>query len=192
MSSVAGPSTGGRFEGGSVEVLGMRRFLFAILAFGLIASPAAARGQQGPNAPRAALIATTEERLDWQSSKLIFSTWDGEEYDNSFPPVRWPRPMRTAATELTVTIHTPLPPESVGVRLWKELRPNGIPKGKGLDMQCYVDAPPGECTLRPSVSTDGVAWSVVFEPPWRGRTYIATAAEWADAQVAWINHVVLK
>ncbi len=169
----------------------MRRLLLGMLLLGLIAPPAAAQGQQQTNAPPAGLSATTEGRLDWQGSKVIFSTWDGEEYDNSFPPVEWGRAMRTPGTELTITIHTAEPPEAVELRLWKRLRPNGIPKGKRHDIYCYIGAPPGECALRPSVSTSGVAWNVDFEPPWRGRTYIATSATWAQAQVTWINHAIL-
>ena len=170
----------------------MRRLLCGILILGLFAAPAAAQSQQKSNAPFAGLSATSEGRLDWQMSKVIFSNWEGEEYDNSFPPVEWPSPMRTRATELTVTIQTAEVPDSVGIRMWKELRSNGIPKGKRRDMQCYLDADPGECALRPTVSGDELAWNVVFEPSWRGRIYLATSAQWPQGQVAWINHAILK
>lgn len=169
----------------------MKRFLFGVFLFGVVASSASARTHDAPKAPPAGLSATTEGRLDWQMSKVIFSTWDGEEYDNSFPPIEWPRAMRTRGTELTVTIHTAELPEAVELRLWRKLRPNGIPKGKPRLIKCYLDAFPDECALRPSISTYGVAWSVAFEPPWRGRTYLATLANWPQAQVAWINHAIL-
>ena len=91
-----------------------------------------------------------------------------------------------------MTIDTAEMPETVELRMWKALRRNGIPRGKRNVTQCYLDAAPGECALRPSVSYDGVAWIVEFQPPWRGRIYLATSARWPEEQVAWINHAILK
>jgi hypothetical protein len=170
----------------------MRRLLVAVLLVATVATPASAALPSAPNAPQAGLSATSTGRLDWQLSKVVFSDWGGEEYDNSFPPVEWPKAMRTRGTQLIVTISTAEMPERVELRMWKELRRNGIPRGKRNDMQCYFNAPPGECALRPTVSGDDVAWNIEFQPPWRGRIYLATAAKWPDAQVAWINHAILK
>ena len=167
----------------------MRRLLLAVLLVATVATPASA---VPPGTPQAGLAATSSGRLDWQLSKVIFSDWGGEEYDDSFPPVEWPNAMRTRGTQLTVTINTDEMPERVGLRMWKELRRNGIPKGKRRELQCYLNAPPGECALRPTASDHGVAWKLEFQPPWRGRIYLATAAKWPDAQVAWINHMILK
>jgi hypothetical protein len=125
---------------------------------------------------------------------MIFADWGGEEYDNSYPPVRWPRAMRTPGTELAVTITSDEMPETVELRMWKELRRNGIPRGKRHYLQCYpaLVAAPGECTIEPNLAGSQTAWNVAFQPPWRGRLYLAISAMWPDGQVAWINHALLK
>ena len=168
----------------------MKRLLLCFFLVTILGSPAGATSSPPPpGTPKAGLSASSSGRLDWQMSKVIFSSWGGKEYDNAYPPVRWPGAMRTRGTELTISIRTNEVPEYVGIRMWKELRPNGIPKGERRQLHCYIDESPDGCVIRPQVTDGEVAWTVTFPPPWRGHVYVATAADWPDAQVAWINHL---
>jgi hypothetical protein len=77
--------------------------------------------------------------------------------------------------------------------MWKHLRSNGIPKGKPHLVSCYFIALPGECVLQVAASSPGLGWRAEFDVTWSGRTYLATLGNWPDdAQVAWINHLMLR
>lgn len=122
-------------------------------------------------------------------SKLIFSTWQGEEFDDSVPPVTWPKALHTAGPEMTFMVDTPDLPQRFEIRQWKTLRPNGIPRGKPHITDCFVADE--QCGLTPAVSSAGLAWEAEFEAPWSGHVYMAVMGSWDHGQAAWINHVVL-
>lgn len=170
----------------------MKRSLLCLMLLALSASgsPLAASEAKGPPA---VLTAADGGKVTSQSGKIIVSTWGGNDYDNSYPPIEWPRPMKVASTsELAITISTIEPPEVIEVRMWKVLGRKGVPRGKPVVRVCYLAAPPGECSFIPSASAEGVGWQARLESPWSGHVYAATSANWPDAQVAWINHAILR
>lgn len=176
----------------------LRAMLIAALVVGVtpLRGAAASLGEAtvAPAAPAAHLELTSNEPLVTQDSKLIFSSWQGEEYDDSYPPVIWPRAVRVAKTsEASFVVHSPGPPDRVEIRIWKRLRPNGIPKGPRRTLNCVSGDLAGDCQFSPTLAGQGIAWKVAFDvPDVEGHTYISVMASWEDSQVAWINHAILQ
>lgn len=171
----------------------MKRTSILLLVVVLCSTPAAASALARPKAPKATVSATTPAGLVFQTGKLIFSTWEGEEFDDSFPPISWPHAIKARSdSDLSLSIHTSEAPDVVEIRMWKRIRANGIPRGEPHLIECYFPALPDECALVPAVSPTGISWTADFEPAWAGHIYVATAAGWPSAQVAWINHLMLR
>lgn len=157
-----------------------------LMLVGLISSPALAQPAQ-PAAPSATLSAEADGEVAFQKSKLIFSSWKGEEVDDSFPPIKWPRALRSTSRQVTFTVHTSELPDTIEIRQWRTLRRNGIPKGKPHLTECFlVDV---GCAVRPALSATRAGWEVTVDVPWSGHVYIAALGSWSDGQVAWINHI---
>jgi hypothetical protein len=169
-------------------------FVVSLLIWGAVAAPASGASSGASDAPRAVLAADANGRSVSQKGKVIVSTWNGTDYDISFPPLKWPRSMKASGEgQLTLSIHTSELPNGLEIRMWKRIRSNGIPKGQPRFVECYTDRVlPGECTLQPTVTSAGIGWKTAVDAPWDGHVYIATLANWSDAQVVWINHLMLN
>jgi hypothetical protein len=172
----------------------MKFLIYALTGFAILSGAAANAAQFEPQAPAAVLSSTSGADVYLQTSWLLFSTWNGEEIDRSFPPVRWPRSQQVpAGSEFSLTIATSQAPNEVEVRVWKKLRPNGIPKGRPQLHVCTLVAPAESgCSFRPEPTTSGIQWRVTFPIDRTGHEYIATLANWPDSQVVWINHLKIK
>lgn len=177
----------------------MKKLALSLLAaLTLIASaPSAGASVGDSNAPRALLIATDGIDSDFQNGRVIYSTWDGEHFDRSKPPIQWPSPLIVpGASVVSVRIPTSDAPFVVEVRAWEKLSPSGKPRGKPEVSECgppTTSGTAGTCTLVPRVTTTGtVEWEVRFDlVRSSGPYYLAISAAWPDAQVAWINHLEL-
>ena len=171
-------------------------FLLALL---VALSQSTMAGAAAPsNAPDEVLAAETAEEVRLQTGRVIYSTWDGEEFDRSFPPIKWPVSMPvTSDSETSISIATQEPPADVEIRVWHRVRPNGIPKGKPKLITCEPSLLPTDaaCTLEPQVGPDGISWRATFDLPWKDgyrydHHYLAILANWEAAQVVWINHIM--
>lgn len=152
--------------------------------------------EYGSEAPEAVLtpIALAETRS--QTARVIYSTWKGEEFDRSRPPIHWPRPLQVSnEVAFRLELATQDQPLTAEVRAWRALRPNGKPRGKPETSECGRLTSPTvrDCTLVPVVTSNGLHWQIHFDlERSTGPYYIAVSAVWEDAQVAWINSVKLN
>ena len=176
----------------------MRRIALVVAGLALVGlSPEGAAGVRGSVAPKAVLHAGTALDGRSQPGRVIHSTWEGEDFDRSKPPVRWPKALEAAPDDtVAVEIPTQDPPFWIQVSAWKDLRPNGIPRGRRELSECGPPTTSGlanTCSLRPTVTSSGVAWRIEFDlERTTGPYYIAVFAAWDDAEVAWLNHLTLR
>lgn len=157
--------------------------------------PAAA--EYGSAAPRAVLTATALAETKSQTGRVIYSTWDGEDFDRSRPPIRWPRALEISSeSKFFVELATQKAPIAAEVRAWEHLRSNGKPRGKLEASECMNPATSGTaegCRLIPIITTSGIHWQIHFDLERSiGLYYLAVSVTWDDAQVAWINHLELN
>jgi hypothetical protein len=174
--------------------LHMRRLagcVFSICALLTLALPGPAWGR-GSVAPKAVLTATTRTQNKAQVSRVVYSTWNGESFDRSRPPIDWPRRLRVrGSSNLAITIHTAIAP-SVELRAWRRVRANGRPRERPELYACGAARARG-CKLMPTHTAAGLAWRVTFDlRRSAGPYYLALNAIWEDAQVVWINHLRLN
>lgn len=178
---------------------GMKRAFVVMLCIGAIinGADAIALAQSGSSAPRAVLVATTTTETLFQTGRAIYSTWDGEEFDRSRPPIYWPKALEVSGSSTyAIDLPTQDAPFLAQVRAWERLRPNGKPKGKPEISECGPPTTSGTasgCTLTPSLVGGSLGWRINFDlQRSTGPYYLAISASWDEGQVAWINHLVLS
>ena len=171
----------------------MKRALACALASMVLVVGLAHAASAEPNAPKAELSATSGTEIHSQMSRLLFSSWGGEEFDASLPPVRWPKALDVpSGSDVSIAIATSELPDRVEVRTWGRLKANGIPRGKPVLHICELEPTDTDCTLTPGITPAGLQWRVTFNIDRNGHAFIATLANWPDAQVAWMNHLNLQ
>jgi hypothetical protein len=143
------------------------------------------------------LVATNSTVTASQRGRVIYSTWDGEDFDRSRPPIRWPKTLVVSSgSSVAVDLSTQEPPFVAEVRAWKRIRRTGLPKGRPEISECgppTTSGTAGTCTLTPHVTASGIGWRINFNlRRARGPYYLAVSAAWDEAQVAWINHLRLR
>lgn len=178
----------------NAEVEEMRKITVCLLVAAALIGGTGYAKPNAPGAPEAQLSATSGDQVLSQVSRVLVSTWGGEDYDASFPPIHWPRVLRAPVdSDLSVVIATSRMPEQVEVRIWRRLKKNGVPEGKPILHDCtMIPLPQSRCLLSPVVFFSGAAWKVSFPISRSGHAFIATLANWSDAQVVWINHLKLE
>jgi hypothetical protein len=169
--------------------------LLSFCALGGVGAAVAAEPRRSA-APKAVLLATTSTETHSQRGRVIYSTWGGEHFDRSRPPIRWPGTLAVSgASSFAVDLPTQEPPFVVEIRAWKRIRRSGVPKGRPEVSECgppTTSGAAGTCTLAPNVTPSGLGWRIRFDlKRSSGPYYVAVSAAWDNEQVAWINHLRL-
>lgn len=135
-----------------------------------------------------------------QKGRLVFMDWlhQGERTFVDELKFRWPDAVLTTASAASITIASEHAPDLFEIRMWKRLRKSGYPAGKPVLLTCTTSFG-SECSLVPSVSSEGIAWEARFTMP-QGHTYIAALGNWEDGteeptsvhtqQAVWIFHAL--
>jgi hypothetical protein len=133
-----------------------------------------------------------------QAGKVIYWSGPSGKVDNSRQPIRWPRPIKIGSGErLEITVDEVSQPDSVELSIWRDIRKNGIPRGRVAHSQCFTDpANPTACQLSPDLTEDGSpGWGVTLENSGsHAELYIAANLTWeapTPSQGVWLFHARL-